>query len=206
MPELKTAVIDSIRVSLTSTQRIIILRESEGGRYLPIWIGPFETESITIALQEIEVSRPQTHDLIKNIFHALDVRLKRIEINAIREDVFYGKLVLEVDGKNLDVDARPSDAIALAVRYQVPILVEDTIFALAGIAPELDIRSSFGEELENQQQPSAASDRSEKIDPTKLEVFENFLNQLHLDDMDKPSSLKKPDNEHPTDPTKSDKP
>jgi bifunctional DNase/RNase len=193
MPEMITAIIDSIRVSLTSTQRIVILRELNGDRYLPIWIGPFETESITIALQEVEVSRPQTHDLIKNIFQAMDTRLTHIEINALHEDVFYGKLVLEKDGKLLEVDARPSDAIALAVRYHVPILVEQTIFTIAGTHPEIDIRSSFVEKLENETRPTGGQEKQPEINPEQLTVFENFIDNLHLDDLDKPASQDSPD-------------
>lgn len=203
MPEMIPALIDSVRVSLTSTQRIVILKESNGERFLPIWIGPFETESITIALQEVEVSRPQTHDLIKNIFQALETRLVRIEINALREDVFYGKLLLEKEGKMIEVDARPSDAIALAVRYHVPILVESAIFALAGTYPEADIRSSFVEELENEIKPEAGKGKQDEIKPDQLSVFENFIDQLHLDDLDKPGPQnppgKKPDPEKPED-------
>lgn len=197
MAEMIISIIDSIRVSLTSTQRIVILRELEGERYLPIWIGPFETEAITIALQEVEVSRPQTHDLIKNIFQAMDARLTHIEINALREDVFYGKLVLEKDGKIIEVDARPSDAIAMAVRYHVPILVEQTIFALAGTHPEIDIRASFVEKMENEIAPAPGQPSEPEVNSEQLSVFENFLNNLHFDDLDKPDSKDQPDQQPP---------
>ncbi|MBE0698392.1 MAG: bifunctional nuclease family protein [Anaerolineaceae bacterium] len=98
MSRMVEVVIDSVRVSLTNQQRIVVLREESNERYLPIWIGPYEAEAITIALQEIEVARPQTHDLLKSVLTTLNARLLRIEIVSLKEDVFYGNLVIEVDG------------------------------------------------------------------------------------------------------------
>lgn len=137
MPEQMIEVtIDSIRVSLMSQQRIVILRESQAERYLPIWIGPYEAEAITIALQEVEVSRPLTHDLLNNVFRTLEARVLRVEVTSLREEVYYGNIVVEVNGKKLNVDSRPSDALALAVRAHVPILVSRGVMESAGIIPE----------------------------------------------------------------------
>ena len=133
-------VIDSIRVNLTNQQRIVILRQVDQERYLPIWIGPFEAEAITIALQEIEVARPQTHDLVRNILTHLNVRLERVEVVALQEDVFYGVLVLEVKGGEVRVDSRPSDALALAARVHAPIFVAEDVMNTAAIVPEEDIQ------------------------------------------------------------------
>ena len=94
MPKMIEVVIDSVRVSLTNQQRIVVLREKDADRYLPIYIGPYEAEAITVALQEVEVARPQTHDLIKNVLNSLNGRLARIEVISLREDVFYGNLVV----------------------------------------------------------------------------------------------------------------
>ena len=88
MTEMVKMLVDSVRVSLTSSQRIVVLRSAETAQYLPIWIGPFESEAITIALQEIELARPQTHDLIKNMLGQLNARVDHIEITGLREDVF----------------------------------------------------------------------------------------------------------------------
>ena len=88
MAKLIEVKIDSLRVSLTNQQRIVVLKELEGDRYLPVWIGPFEAESITIALQEIEVSRPQTHDLLKNVITALNARLIKVVISSLKDDIF----------------------------------------------------------------------------------------------------------------------
>ncbi len=99
MSRMIEVVIDSVRVSLTNQQRIVVLREVNTERYLSIYIGPYEAEAITIALQEIEVARPQTHDLLKNVMTTLNARLTRVEVVALREDVFYGNLVVEVNGR-----------------------------------------------------------------------------------------------------------
>jgi bifunctional DNase/RNase len=136
MTELVEVMIDSIRVSLTNQQRIVLLRELDSEHFLPIWIGPYEAESITIALQEIEIARPQTHDLLIRALDQLKVRLIRVEIVALRGDVFYGNLVIEANKETIYVDSRPSDSIALAVRAHVPILVSKEILTTAGVTPE----------------------------------------------------------------------
>ena len=140
MPKMVEVIIDSVRVSLTNQQRIVVLREKDTERYLPIWIGPYEAESITIALQEIEVARPQTHDLLKNAITSLSGRLVRVEVVALREDVFYGNLVVDVNGQMLNIDSRPSDALALAVRANVPVLVSREVLDSAGIEPEKEMQ------------------------------------------------------------------
>ena len=118
MSDMIEVVIDSIRVSLMSQQRIVILRERDAERYLPIWIGVYEAEAITIALQEVEVARPLTHDLVKNIFQQLNARVVRVEVVALRDDTFYGNIVAEVNGRTLQIDSRPSDALAVAVEVE----------------------------------------------------------------------------------------
>jgi bifunctional DNase/RNase len=165
-------VIDSIRVSLMSQQRIVILREMDAERYLPIWIGVYEAESITIALQEVEVARPLTHDLVKNIFSTLNAKIMRVEVVALREDTFYGNIVAEVDGRVLNIDSRPSDALALAVRAHVPILVSRSVMDSAGIIPEEDLQEEEGE--------TAAAEETD-ASPERLSVFEDFLEGLGLE-------------------------
>ena len=142
MSRMIEVVIDSVRVSLTNQQRIVVLREVEAERYLPIWIGPYEAEAITIALQEIEVSRPQTHDLLRSVLNTLNARLIRVEVLSLREDVFYGNLVVEADNRIINIDSRPSDALALAARTHVPIYVAREVMDSAGISPS-DSRSSM---------------------------------------------------------------
>jgi len=163
-------VVDSIRVSLTNQQRIVLLREQDRERYLPIWIGPFEAEAITISLQEIEVARPQTHDLLLKSIESLGARLIRVEVLALKGDVFYGNLVLEFDGQIFNVDARPSDSIALAVRGHVPILVNIDVLREAGITPDVDIQAELlSENLEHVEQDTGHEEAEER-----LSLFEDF--------------------------------
>ena len=169
-------VIDSIRVSLMSQQRIVILRESEAERYLPIWIGPYEAEAITIALQEVEVSRPLTHDLLNNVFRALDARILRVEVTTLRDEVYFGNIVAEVNGMELNVDSRPSDALALAVRAHVPILVSTGVLETAGIIPEDNLEEETGD---SSAQPFPSPEAEEEIQE-RLSVFEDFLDQLDI--------------------------
>ncbi len=169
-------VIDSIRVSLMSQQRIVILREKDAERYLPIWIGPYEAEAITIALQEVEVSRPLTHDLLMSVFRTLDAHLMRVEVTSLRDQVYYGNIVAEVNGMTIGVDSRPSDALALAVRAQIPILVEREVMDDAGIIPEESIESDVV--LSRSEQDRLESISEEPVSEERLSVFEDFLEQL----------------------------
>ena len=199
MSHMVEVVIDSVRVSLTNTQRVVVLRESKGERYLPVWIGPYEAEAITVALQEIEVARPQTHDLIKNVLRAVDARLVRVEITALREDVFYGNLVVEVDNRQVEVDSRPSDALAMAVRYRVPILVEEDVLEEAGITPEKDIQSQEPDSDDTAAKPAEPKPGSEaSSSDDRLSVFKDFIDNLPMDDLDKPSGNEgEPDEDDP---------
>lgn len=182
--------IDSVRVSLMSPQRLVVLRQLEGDRYLPIWVGPYEAEAITVALQEIEMIRPLTHDLLKNVFGIFGARVRRVEINALREDIFYGNIVLDAAGQTINVDSRPSDAIALAVRARVPIFVHQSVMNAAGIVPEQDLRNATpGPSTANSQPtpttpgtaaPSGAATptRTGADDTSRLSIFEDFLSKL----------------------------
>jgi bifunctional DNase/RNase len=180
MSDMVEVVIDSIRVSLMSQQRIVILREVNAERYLPIWIGVYEAEAITIALQEVEVARPLTHDLLKNIFTSLNARIIRVEVSSLKDDTFYGNIVAEVDGQTLNVDARPSDALNLAVRAHVPILVDRSVMDAAGITPEEDIQEQKQLESPTQPEPQEPTEESQK----RLSVFEDFLEKLDLEGED----------------------
>lgn len=176
MSEMVEVMIDSVRVSLTNQQRIVLLRELGVERYLPIWIGPYEAESITISLQEIEIARPQTHDLLIETLEKTHARLTRVEVIALRGDIFYGNLVIETGGEIVLIDARPSDSIALAVRAHVPILVARDILETAGITPEPDIQ----QEIEEEESKQAAAEAGESKE--RLSVFEDFLSNVDLDD------------------------
>lgn len=191
MSKMVEVVIDSVRVSLTNQQRIVVLREVNAERYLPIWIGPYEAESITIALQEIEVARPQTHDLLKNILHTLGARLVRIEVIALKDEVFFGNLVVEIDGRTVNIDSRPSDALALAVRARVPVLVAREVLDSAGVLPEEDARSqkpaaSEAPAVPPKNAPAASPTPQQENSEERLSVFEDFLQNLDLGNLDTP--------------------
>ncbi|MGC1378662.1 MAG: bifunctional nuclease family protein [Anaerolineales bacterium] len=207
MSEMVEVTIDSVRVSLMSASRLVVLRDMNADRYLPIWVGPYEAEAISVALQEIEIARPLTHDLLKNVFTAFNAQIRRVEIVALREEIFFGNIVVEADGKTINVDSRPSDAIALAVRAHVPILVDPSVMTLAGITPEQDIRSQAqstpskaldgGPSLRPPATPSAAPAPirpGTSEDSSRLSIFEDFLNKLDVDkppsDEDKPDAPK----------------
>jgi bifunctional DNase/RNase len=177
-------VIDSVRVSLTNQQRIVILREVDAERYLPIWIGPYEAEAITIALQDIEVARPQTHDLLKNVLNSLNARLVRVEVVNLKDDVFYGNLVIDVDGKILEVDSRPSDALAMAVRAHVPILASREVMESAGILPEQDLQSHEASSTPPRKPEWTKTGEEESSD--RLSVYEDFLQNINLDSLNRP--------------------
>jgi len=193
MSEMIEVQIDSVRVHLMTPQRLVVLKQIESERYLPIWVGPYEAEAITVALQEVEMSRPLTHDLLKNVFGAFNAQITRIEIVQLRNDIFYGNIVAVVDGREINVDSRPSDAIALSVRAHVPILVHQDVMDEAGIMPEEDIsESDEGPEISP---PAPLSEEGTE----RLSVFEDFLGKLDLDNLD---SKDKPDDDKPDKPKK----
>jgi len=175
MPKLIEVEIDSVRVSLTNQQRIVILKQVNAERYLPIWIGLYEAEAITIALQEIQVARPQTHDLLKTLIQTLNARLIQVEVVSLSDDVFYGNLILDVDGDHRQVDCRPSDALALAARMRVPIMISEDVINQAGIVPEEDISDIDSVEHSQEEQ--------EELEEQNLEVFEDFLQNFDLDNL-----------------------
>jgi bifunctional DNase/RNase len=173
MKKLVEVKIDSLRVSLTNQQRIVVLKQVDQDRFLPVWIGPYEAEAITIALQEIEVSRPQTHDLLRNILNELKVAIIRVEISSLKDDIFYGTLLLSKDSEQTRIDCRPSDAIAIAVRAHVPIMVAQEVMEEASIIPE-EISAVSDEDANNNIEEGSEGG---KITPSeeRLSIFEDYL-------------------------------
>lgn len=161
--------IDSIRVSLMSQHRVVILKDVDSDRYLPIWIGPFEAEAITVTLQEVEVPRPLTHDLLKNVIKKLGATVEHVVVSELRDEVFYARIVMEANGKHLKIDSRPSDALALAVRLRVPVYIEEAVMEKAAVLPE--------EEVEAEGAPSPE-------EAAKLDAFTDFVDSLDLDDLE----------------------
>lgn len=186
--------IDSIRASLMNQHRIVILKDLHTERFLPIFIGQVEADAITTELQSAQRQRPLTHDLLKSVITEMGGRLAYILINDIRQETFYARLVIEIQGKKMDVDARPSDAIALAVRTKAPLFVSEAVMDKCAVEPEDDIYSQNAPAVSREERPNAEAARVErtapdivphdKIDESKLSAFADFLNTLDLDERD----------------------
>jgi hypothetical protein len=179
MSDLIEVTVDSLRVSLTNQQRIIVLKQVNASRYLPIWIGPYESEAITIALQEVEISRPQTHDLVKNAIELLEGRIMYAEIKDLKDDIFFGSLRIARQDNEIDLDSRPSDAIAIAIRAHVPIFVSQKVMQEASIIPE-EVDLDEGEpELEQEN-----TEQSDRIPSNKdrLSIFADYLSSKEADE------------------------
>jgi bifunctional DNase/RNase len=171
--------IESVRVSLMNYQRVVILKEKAADRYLPIWIGPAEADAIAVQLQEVPVARPLTHDLLRSVIQALGANVLSIVVNDLTNDTFYARIVLDVEGRHVEIDSRPSDAIALAVRVNVPIFAEDTVLEKAGITLD-PATGKF-------QPARSAEDLAGQVDEEELRrmsAFKEFINSLDLDDFD----------------------
>ena len=166
--------VDSIRVSLLTQHRVVVLREADSRRYLPIWIGPFEADAIALALQGHEPQRPMTHDLLKSVFGELGATISHILVNDIDDNTFFARIVVEQGSHTIEIDARPSDAIALAVRTDVPIYVETHVFDRAGVP--------FDEEEGASIEEPAAEEPEPETNDEGLSLFRDFINTLDLDD------------------------
>lgn len=161
--------VESIRVGLINQQRLVVLRENDSPRYLPIWIGPFEAEAITMGLQGTDAGRPLTHDLLRNVLEQLGAEAQHVHINALQDETFFARVVLRMDEERLEVDARPSDAIALAVRLDVPIFVDDDVMDRAGQLPASEFEEGDAKPAE-----SGADD---------LDLFRDFIESIDMDDI-----------------------
>ena len=170
-------IIDSIRVSLATYQRVVILRVKESNRYLPIWIGPPEADSIAMKLQDVQVPRPKTHDLLRTVIGTLGATVSRIVVSDLNEDTFYAKIVLQHNGTTMEVDARPSDAIALAVRTDAPIFADDAVVEKAGV--KMDEETGKPEDGVKKGRPVGEEELK------SLSAFTDFIDTLHLEDIGK---------------------
>jgi uncharacterized protein len=176
--------IDSIRVSLMNYQRVVILKEKVSERYLPIWIGPAEADAIAVKLQGVEVPRPLTHDLLTSVIGTLGASIDFILVNDLKNDTFYAKIMLAVDGAQMEVDSRPSDALAIAVRVGAPIYVEETVLDKAGILLDKESGKPILHEADAAQNKIELS----KDELDRMSAFTDFINTLDLEDFDKRKS------------------
>src|SRR5437763_10459881 len=166
---------------MANYKRVVMLKEKHATRYLPIWIGHFEADAIAIPMQKVPVSRPLTHDLLRSSISALGAQLERVVISDLADETFFAKLILDQGGRTLEVDARPSDAIALAIRAEVPIFVEDKVFDSAGMTFDAE-EAEAGEKRVREDVP---------LDEEKLTVFRQFIENLDIDDIGRSSSESK---------------
>ncbi|TMF43805.1 MAG: bifunctional nuclease family protein [Chloroflexi bacterium] len=173
--------VDSIRIHMPTAQHLVILKEKEADRYLPIWIGSFEAQAIATKISGNPLGRPLTHDLMAAAFGDLGVSVKRIVVTRLADQVFYARLYVKQNGRDLDFDARPSDAIALAVRMECPIFVATDVMEAAGIIPEADESADDKDKAET------------PIDDERLAVFRDFVNSLDLPELpDEPKAKDEP--------------
>jgi len=177
-------IIDSIRVSQKNYQRVVILKERAAERFLPIWIGPAESDAIAIKLQGATVLRPLSHDLLHSVIGALGATLNSIVINDLRSDNIYANIILNVDGGQMEVDSRPSDALALAVRAEVPIYAEESVMDRAGIL----LDKETGKPISEEEKKGADSKKVSEEEMRSMSAFTDFVNTLDLDDLDKHKS------------------
>jgi bifunctional DNase/RNase len=168
--------VEFVRVSMQNYNRVVGLKEKEAERFLLIWIGPSEAEAIAMRLGDVQPPRPQTHDLLRNVIDALGAKVSHIIVNDLNNDTYYARVVLELDGKTIDIDSRTSDAIALAVRAQVPIFAEESVLDRAGIL----LDAEAGDLGQNEPLSKAGPEELEK-----MSAFKDFIESLDLDDFEK---------------------
>ncbi len=172
-------VIDSIRVGLRHYRRVVVLKEKDAERFLTIWIGADVAAAIALRLKDVAVPRPQTHDLLHNVIGELGGAVKSVVVTDLKDDTFFAKIFVEQDGRTVEIDSRPSDAIALAVRAEVPIYASEDVLERAGILLDEDGEQLDGDEL--RERPTAPT--PEELE--KLAPFRDFVAGLDLDDLGK---------------------
>jgi bifunctional DNase/RNase len=170
-------VVESVRVHMLSSRHVVILKETERDRYLPIWIGPWEASAIAMKLQGLTPERPLTHDLFATTLEELGVRVDRVVISDLADETFHARLVLEGSGKVVEIDARPSDALALAVRTGVRIFAADSVLDQAGLGADGGIE----DEEEGSDVGTLLESTGERIVDPRLDVFRDFVNSLDVD-------------------------
>lgn len=161
--------VDSVRINLATQQRVVILKATKQERYLFIWIAQPEAYAIAVELQGTTSPRPLTHDLLKNVITELDAKIVSIVISDLIDDIYYARLVLDVAGRHVEIDSRPSDAIALAVRAKTQIFVEESVLERAGVTLE-----------QSEEAQAEASKQESETDLDNLEAYRDFINSLDV--------------------------
>ena len=172
--------IESIRVRQETQQRAVVLRVKDSDLYLPIFIGPFEVEAIRFKLMDVEVQRPMTHDLLGSVIGDLGATVESIVVSDLQNDTFYAKIVMNYNGNVVEVDSRPSDAIALAVRANVPIFASDDVIEKAAVTLAVEDAEEETDESVLNEQTEVGEEELEK-----LSAFTDFIDSLDLGDIGK---------------------
>lgn len=166
-----------VRIELPTNTPILLLKEGDGERYLPIFIGPFEANAIVLALQGQEPPRPLTHDLLKNVLDEIGASIDYIAITELKESTFFASLRLTLGTTNYEVSSRPSDAVALAVRMGTPIFVTEEVLNEAGIK----LPGDEGAEFPIPDEPRGEG-QLDRYAEQELERFKEFLDQVSPED------------------------
>ena len=172
--------IESIRVRQETKQRAVVLRVKDSDLYLPIFIGHFEVEAIRLKLMNVEVPRPMTHDLLGSIIGNLGGSVQRIVVSELKNDTFFAKIVVDYNGNSIEIDSRPSDALALAVRTNAPIFAEDDVVEQAGVNLEVEVDGSQSSDEKESPSTPVAEEELES-----LSAYTDFIDSLDLDDLGK---------------------
>jgi bifunctional DNase/RNase len=194
MARLVEMVIESVRVHMLSNRHVVILKDPVGDRYLPIWIGAWEASAIAMRLQGLAAERPLTHDLFTAALERLGVRIVRVVISELSDETYHAQLHLERDGIEVEVDSRPSDALAIAVRADAEILADEDVLAQAALSSDPDEDPAAGEDEESAEGEGggAEGDRPKRRRPPiesvgdapadpRLDMFRDFVNSLEVD-------------------------
>lgn len=172
-------VVESVRVHMLSSRHVVILKETAHDRYLPIWIGPWEASAIAMKLQGLTAERPLTHDLFATALENLGVRVQRVVISTLAEETYHARLHLERDGATFEIDSRPSDALALAVRTGGRIFASEAVLAQAALGGDGSGGVEDADDVDVEGSPLEST--GEKMVDPRLDVFRDFVNSLDVD-------------------------
>jgi bifunctional DNase/RNase len=191
MDGLVEMVVESVRVHMLSNRHVVILKDAERDRYLPIWIGAWEASAIAMRLQGLTAERPLTHDLFASTLEQLAVRIDRVVISELAEETYHARVYLDRDGVEVEIDARPSDALALAVRSEVPIFAAEAVLEQAALGgdPDEDADDEDAEDANAVEERQARRPQrrlplervGEGIVDPRLDLFRDFVNSLEVD-------------------------
>ena len=176
-------IVESMRISQTTYQRVIFLKEKNGEKCLPIWIGPAEADAIGVKMQDLDAPRPLTHDLLRIMIKELDGSIKYIVVTGLEKGTFLGKIIIKTaDNTEIDIDYRPSDGIALALRANVPIYAEKLVLDMAGITLDKETGKLIADERRGTNEPRS---QPKPVTPEEREgPFSDVIEGLDLSDFD----------------------